>query len=143
MRSVALDRDLPQRRIAAFLEQEGIPHLDLLPILRAAEPMEDGQLRLYHLRDTHFNARGNAATELNRQANAAALAQARFRVRTGDFAQALPLITEVESLDPAGRDARARTLIETITRIETVYEFLDGEQRATIGDLSNLRSDNL
>ena len=56
---VALERDLPQRRIVAFLEQDGIPHLDLLPILRAVEPLEDGRLHVYHLRDTHFNARGN------------------------------------------------------------------------------------
>ncbi|MGQ0554119.1 MAG: hypothetical protein ACT4PU_12975 [Planctomycetota bacterium] len=56
----ALERDLPQRRLTAWLAEQGIPCLDLLPILRAVPPRPDG-LRLYHLRDTHFNARGNAA----------------------------------------------------------------------------------
>jgi hypothetical protein len=30
-----------------------------LPILRAAPPWTDGKKHFYHLRDTHFNARGN------------------------------------------------------------------------------------
>ena len=55
-----LDRDQPQRRITEWLRAEGITFLDLLPILRAVPPMADGNRHLYHLRDTHFNARGNA-----------------------------------------------------------------------------------
>jgi hypothetical protein len=54
-----LDRDLAQRTIVEWLESRGTPVLDLLPILRAVEPLEDGRRHLYHLRDTHFNARGN------------------------------------------------------------------------------------
>jgi hypothetical protein len=55
-----LDRDLPQRRLGEWLTEQGIPYLDLLPALRAVVPMEDGRRHLYQLRDTHFNARGNA-----------------------------------------------------------------------------------
>ncbi len=54
------DRDLPQKRTLAWLEAHDFPVLDLLPLLRAVEPLEDGDRHLYHLRDTHFNARGNA-----------------------------------------------------------------------------------
>jgi len=54
-----LQRDRAQALVRAWLEQEDIPYLDLLPVLRAVEPLEDGKRHLYHLRDTHFNARGN------------------------------------------------------------------------------------
>ncbi len=54
-----LQRDLPQARIGAWLSEHGIPHLDLLPVFRAEPPLEDGERHLFHLRDTHFNARGN------------------------------------------------------------------------------------
>jgi hypothetical protein len=54
-----LERDLPQRVLAEWLSEQGIPYLDLLPILRAVPPLPDGRRHLYHLRDTHFNARGN------------------------------------------------------------------------------------
>ena len=54
-----LERDRPQRLIVPWMEREGIPCLDLLPVLRAAEPLADGRRHVYHLRDTHFNARGN------------------------------------------------------------------------------------
>ncbi len=57
-----LERDLPQRKIGAWAEERGVPLLDLLPALRAVPPLEDGSRHLYHLRDTHFNARGNRAT---------------------------------------------------------------------------------
>ena len=56
------DRDQPQKRIIAWLQAEGIPYLDLLEVLRAVPVMADGQRHLYHLRDTHFNARGNSVT---------------------------------------------------------------------------------
>ncbi len=56
---LGMQRHLPQQKIAAWLQEQGIPHLDLLPVLRQVSPMADGQRHLYHLRDTHFNARGN------------------------------------------------------------------------------------
>jgi hypothetical protein len=55
-----LDRDLAQRRTVEWLRSRDLPHLDLLPLLRAVEPLADGRRHVYHLRDTHFNARGNA-----------------------------------------------------------------------------------
>lgn len=57
-----VERAGPQRRILEFCEHAGIDCLDLLPVLRRAE--RGG--RTYQLRDTHWNARGNAvvATEL-------------------------------------------------------------------------------
>lgn len=48
-------RDHPQRMLLPTLRELGVPTLDLLPILRQAEA--DG--RTYHLRDSHWNARGN------------------------------------------------------------------------------------
>lgn len=54
-----LERDLPQRVIGTWLAERGVPYLDLLPALLAEPPLEDGARHLYHLRDTHFNARGN------------------------------------------------------------------------------------
>jgi hypothetical protein len=53
------NRFYAQERIKAWLDERDIPYLDLLPIMRAEPPLEDGQLHLYHLRDTHINARGN------------------------------------------------------------------------------------
>ncbi len=53
-------RDYPQARIRAFGEERNIPVLDLLPALRAAN--QEG--RVYHLRDTHWNARGNLVAGL-------------------------------------------------------------------------------
>jgi hypothetical protein len=55
-----LDRDQPQRRILEWAASRGRPVLDLLPVLRAAAPLEDGRRHLYHLHNLHFNARGNA-----------------------------------------------------------------------------------
>ncbi len=54
-----VDRELPQRRLREHLTREGVEFVDLLPALRAAPPLADGRLHVYHLRDTHFNARGN------------------------------------------------------------------------------------
>ncbi|MFH0946752.1 MAG: hypothetical protein V2A76_16275 [Planctomycetota bacterium] len=56
---VTLERDRPQRLIRQWLEERGIPYLDLLPHLREEPPLPDGRRHLYHLRDTHLNARGN------------------------------------------------------------------------------------
>ena len=55
----SFDRDHPQERITSWLKEQGIPCLDLLPVFRAVPPLPDGQRHLYHLRDTHINARGN------------------------------------------------------------------------------------
>ena len=52
---LSLERDLPQRLIMGWCAQQGIRALNLLPILRQAEVGG----RTYHLRDTHFNTRGN------------------------------------------------------------------------------------
>jgi len=54
-RPEAYERDRPQRIIGAYARRAGIPVLDLLPALRTAEE----QVHTYHLRDTHWNARGN------------------------------------------------------------------------------------
>ncbi len=59
-----LDRDLPQRHIGAWLGQQGIACVDLLPRLRALPPLADGQIHAYHRQDTHFNARGNEVAAL-------------------------------------------------------------------------------
>ncbi len=65
-----LERDLPQRVLGEWLASRGIPCVDLLPLLRAVPPLEDGWRHVFHLRDTHFNARGN---EVAGKALAAAL----------------------------------------------------------------------
>jgi hypothetical protein len=49
------DRDYPQNQIVEWGRSRGIRVLDLLPVLRKAEP----EGRTYHVRDTHWNARGN------------------------------------------------------------------------------------
>jgi len=54
-----LDRDQPQRLIGAWLAARGLRCLDLLPEMRAAAASPDGRRRLYHLRNTHWNAAGN------------------------------------------------------------------------------------
>jgi lysophospholipase L1-like esterase len=56
-----LERDRFQRELGPELARRGIPVLDLLPVLRAVEPLADGRRHVYHLNDTHFNARGNRA----------------------------------------------------------------------------------
>jgi lysophospholipase L1-like esterase len=53
LRSLAMAR--------AWLEERSVPYLDLRPVLLAVPPLADGDRHLYHLRDTHFNARGNRA----------------------------------------------------------------------------------
>jgi len=54
-----LERFAPQRRVTAWLAERGVPCLDLLEPMRAVEPSSAGRRRLYHLQDTHLNARGN------------------------------------------------------------------------------------
>jgi hypothetical protein len=55
-----LQRFQPQEHLAAFAAANNIGWLDLTPALRAVEPDERGLRRVYHLRDTHFNTRGNS-----------------------------------------------------------------------------------
>ncbi|MBK7643046.1 MAG: hypothetical protein IPJ19_08335 [Planctomycetes bacterium] len=52
-------RDRPQQVLARELGAAGIPVLDVLPVLRGVAPLADGNRHLYHLRDTHWNPRGN------------------------------------------------------------------------------------
>jgi hypothetical protein len=54
-----LQRDLPQLKIREWAQAGNHNIVDLLPLLLAEEPLPDGRRHLYHLRDTHFNARGN------------------------------------------------------------------------------------
>ena len=54
-----LERDRPQRLLVERLRALGIPVLDLLPVMRAVPPLADGGRHLYHLRDSHWNVRGN------------------------------------------------------------------------------------
>ena len=63
-----LERDRGQRKLAEWCTASGTSELDLLPALRAVAPLDDGRRHVYHLRDTHFNARGNriAGEELAR-----------------------------------------------------------------------------
>lgn len=50
------DLDRPQRMLAEFLGERGIEFVDLLPAFRRKAPSG----RLYRLRDSHWNADGNA-----------------------------------------------------------------------------------
>ncbi|MAF67165.1 MAG: hypothetical protein CMJ84_16100 [Planctomycetes bacterium] len=56
---IELDRDLPQRETLAWARNHGRAVLDLTPALRAVAPLRDGERHLYHLRNMHFNKRGN------------------------------------------------------------------------------------
>jgi hypothetical protein len=56
---IQLQRDLPQQRIGEWARAGRRDVVDLLPLLLAAEPLADGRRHVYHLTDTHFNARGN------------------------------------------------------------------------------------
>lgn len=55
----ALVRDRAQELLVPWFSENGVACLDLLPIFRAVPAMPDGRKHLYHLRDTHWNARGN------------------------------------------------------------------------------------
>lgn len=54
-----LSRFLPQQVLRKWLDSRGVAYLDLLPTLRAQEPLADGRRHLYHRFNTHFNVRGN------------------------------------------------------------------------------------
>ncbi len=54
-----LQRDRFQQEVGAWLTEQDIPFLDLLPVLRAQPQEADGDRHLYHLQDSHWNARGN------------------------------------------------------------------------------------
>ncbi|MFQ5945992.1 MAG: hypothetical protein ACE5NC_07045 [Anaerolineae bacterium] len=53
--ATAYQRYYSLERLRAFCRERGIAMLDLLPALRVANK----EARVYHLRDTHWNARGN------------------------------------------------------------------------------------
>jgi hypothetical protein len=59
-----VERFYPQRCVLGWLAERGVPALDLLAPLRQVEPLSDGRRHLYHLRDTHFNVRGNRVAGL-------------------------------------------------------------------------------
>lgn len=58
-----VDREKPQKILRAFLEQEGIPHMDLLPLFAeySGPPSRvlDTDRGLYWRNDPHLNRRGN------------------------------------------------------------------------------------
>jgi hypothetical protein len=58
-RGARLDRDQPQRLLRAWFEERGLAYCDPLAELRAVPPLADGRKHVYHLRDSHFNVRGN------------------------------------------------------------------------------------
>ncbi len=61
LQAAELERDRPQRLLGERLASRGIPVLDLEPVLRGVAPLADGRRHVYHLRDSHWNARGNRA----------------------------------------------------------------------------------
>ncbi len=72
-----LDRDRPQRLVTEWMRAHDVPFCDLLPRLRAVPAGEDGRRHVFHLRDSHFNARGNrVAGEALAETLRAALAEA-------------------------------------------------------------------
>ena len=54
-----LERDGAQRRVGAWLAERGVAYLDVMPALLATPALEDGRRHVFHVRDTHLNARGN------------------------------------------------------------------------------------
>lgn len=58
-RGARLDREQPQRLLRAWFEARGLAYCDPLAELRAVAPLADGRKHVYHLRDSHFNVRGN------------------------------------------------------------------------------------
>jgi hypothetical protein len=63
-RAEDFDLGLPQRILTDYAHEKGIPCLDLMPALRTGQ---EKLRRVYQLRDTHWNLRGNriAAFELS------------------------------------------------------------------------------
>lgn len=55
----SLERDRGQLLLGRELRELGVECVDLLPRFREVVPGPDGRRRLYHLQDTHWNARGN------------------------------------------------------------------------------------
>lgn len=73
-------RDYPQQRIRDFCERRRIPVLDLLDRLREGQQTA----RVYHLHDTHWNARGN---RIAGEAMAQFILEHRARADTPSIAQ--------------------------------------------------------
>jgi SGNH hydrolase-like domain, acetyltransferase AlgX len=59
VRDMSLERDRGQQLLKRELGMLGVEVVDLLPAFRAEAVSADGRRRLYHLQDTHWNARGN------------------------------------------------------------------------------------
>lgn len=74
---VPFDWELPQRRLAAFLEKHGIAYLDLLPALREARATGS----VYLPRNTHLDRRGNGVVA---QRLKAWILENRTKLRPGD-----------------------------------------------------------
>jgi hypothetical protein len=55
----SLARDRAQELLVPWFSKNRVECLDLLPVFRAVPPLRDGRRHHYHLRDTHWNARGN------------------------------------------------------------------------------------
>lgn len=55
-----IERDRAQRLLLEALRARQLETLDLLPALLTSNALPDGRKHLYHLQDTHWNARGNA-----------------------------------------------------------------------------------
>jgi len=83
------DPGLPQRRLARFASEVGIPVLDLHPALAGREPVED----LYFPIISHWNAEGHRV---------ATQAIADFLIREGLTAR-LPVQPETASANPPRR----------------------------------------
>jgi hypothetical protein len=58
MQVAGWDLEAPNRRLAAFLAAEGIPHLDLLPIFQEAST-QPGAPPLHYRHDQHWTAAGH------------------------------------------------------------------------------------
>lgn len=115
---VPLERDLVLRETVAWLKSRNVPVLDLLPILRAVEPLEDGDRHLYHLRETHFNARGNEVAGI---AMAAFIEQVLAGVPDGPTEQSAGTETSLQNAASAGElagDAATEVLRQFGARIQ-------------------------
>ena len=55
-----LERQSGRERVVAWMRERGYLYLDVAPALLATPELRDGRKHVYHLRDTHLNARGNS-----------------------------------------------------------------------------------
>jgi hypothetical protein len=117
-----LKRFQPQERLVPWFAQQGVPCLDLLPILRAEPRESDGDRHLYHVRDTHFNRRGNrrvgqALAEFLRFLQPE-LAVARIQAPEGALqltVPGLPVAAPLRCFDQAGLELPLKALLPGAT----------------------------